>query len=480
LTTSSPLPATAVADIVSRRLARPAPRGTYRLQFNHRFTFTHATAIVPYLAELGVSHVYASPLFKAAAGSMHGYDVVDYGQLNPEIGSRAGFDAFVDTLHAHGLGLIIDFVPNHMGIDGGANAWWQDVLENGKMSRYAEYFDIDWTPLKRELRDKVLLPFLGGQYGEVLERGELQLAFEEGGFILRSWETPFPIDPRTWPFVLRQVLADLEPVLEPEDIDRLEFESIVTSLERLPDANDDDQTPDAIEVRHREQLVGRHRLATLCERSAVIRETILAVVAGLNGTPGDPRSFDRLDQLLNMQPYRLSYWRVAAEEINYRRFFAINTLAAIRQEEPAVFEETHRLLLSLLVEGAVDGVRIDHPDGLWDPAGYFRQLQQAFVRESVRAQVAPESDEAWAAALPEVDAAIDVELATGRSTSLARRFSSMARTSPPIGPSPARSATNSPRAPPDSSSIPRLACCSTVSTAGSRATRFAFPSWSTR
>lgn len=403
-------PAALVEAIVEEQQRHPAPRATYRLQFNHQFTFRQATAIVPYLASLGVSHVYASPIFRAAQGSMHGYDVVDYGQLNPEIGTDDEFRAFVAALHAHELRLIVDFVPNHMGIDGGANPWWQDVIENGPMSRYAEFFDIDWTPLKRELRDKVLLPFLGGQYGEVLERGELKLAFEDGGFLVRSWETPFPLDPKTWPFILRRALARIDETLGQEDLDRLEFESIVTALERLPAADDPDPVDDAIMARHRELLVGRHRLLTISERCQPVRDAILMVVTEINGTPDDPRSFDLLDQLLNMQSFRLSFWRVAAEEINYRRFFAINTLAAIRQEEAAVFEETHGLLLALLAEGAIDGVRIDHPDGLWDPADYFRQLQHAFVREVVRAKAAPASDDAWAEILPPFDTAIVDEL----------------------------------------------------------------------
>ena len=393
-------PQTPIADVVHQLVescrAKPAPRATYRLQFNHTFTFADAQAIVPYLSKLGISHVYASPIFKAAAGSMHGYDVVDYGQLNPEIGSPEEFDAFVETLHAHGLRLILDFVPNHMGIDNGANPWWQDVIEHGELSRYADYFDIDWTPLKRELRNKVLLPFLGGQYGEVLERGELRLVYQDGGFHVQSWETPFPLDPRTWPTVLQLAQVRIGESIPDDDLDRLEFDSIVTALERLPSPHDPDLAADAVEVRYREQLVTRHRLAALSERSAEISAAIDAAVTHLNGTPDDPRSFDDLDALLDEQPFRLSYWRVAAEEINYRRFFAINTLAAIRQEDPRVFAETHRLLLRLLVAGKADGVRIDHPDGLWDPAGYFRDLQSAFLRAAVRANARGCDDEAWA------------------------------------------------------------------------------------
>jgi (1->4)-alpha-D-glucan 1-alpha-D-glucosylmutase len=320
-----------VREVVARRRSAPPPRATYRLQFNHTFTFNDAREIVPYLAALGVSHVYASPVFKAAPGSMHGYDVIDYGELNPEIGTREDFDALVAALREHDLRLILDFVPNHMGIDGGANAWWQDVVENGEMSRFAEHFDIDWTPLKRELRDKVLLPFLGGQYGEVLERGELKLVHEEGGFRIQYWETPFPLDPRTYPFILRRAQPALTEALAADDLDLLEFESIITALERLPAHDDENPPDDAIEVRFREQVVTRHRLAGLCERSDAVREAIERAVAELNGDPGDPRSFDPLDHLLSMQAFRLSYWRVAAEEINYRRFFAINTLAATRQ-----------------------------------------------------------------------------------------------------------------------------------------------------
>lgn len=408
-TLTTPSAADLVRETVAAARKRVAPRATYRLQFNHAFTFTDAEAIVPYLASLGISHVYASPIFRAAKGSLHGYDVVDYGEVNPELGGREGLDAFVATLHRHGLGLILDVVPNHMGIDGGANAWWQDVIENGEMSRYAEYFDIDWSPLKPELRNKVLLPFLGGQYGEVLERGELRLAFEEGGFLVRSWETPFPLDPRSWPRILDHALTSLETALEPDDLDRLELESVILALGRLPGPYPDPEIDDAVEIRSREQRVVRHRLATLAERSEPVRTAIEMAVTLFNGEVGDPRSFDRLDALLGAQAFRLASWRVAAEEINYRRFFAINTLAAIRQEEPAVFEETHRLLLELLASGAADGVRIDHLDGLWDPAGYLQDLQRAYLRERVRRQI---DEETWPDVLPEIESAIDAELAT--------------------------------------------------------------------
>lgn len=377
--------ATAVADAFSDRLSEPLPRATYRLQLNYEFTFRDAERIVPYLADLGISHVYVSPIFGAIPSSTHGYDVIDYGTLNPEIGTPEDFNAFVTALHARDLGLIVDFVPNHMGIEGGRNVWWQDVLENGEVSQYADYFDIDWNPIKRELRGKVLLPFLGGQYGEVLERGELKLVFEDGAFRIDYWETPFPIAPTTYPLILRKVEERLEGRIDPDSIELLELQSIRIALENLERIVLADAKRDARDARQREQTLAKHRLQTLTEGSPPIRGALVETVAEFNGEPGNPQSFDALDEVLDRQYYRLSSWRVAAEEINYRRFFAINTLAAIRQEDESVFQDSHRLLFTLISEGKVNGVRIDHPDGLWDPATYFRNLQQEAMVEVTRA-----------------------------------------------------------------------------------------------
>ena len=353
------------------------PGSTYRLQLTPVFGFRDAERVLPYLAELGTGDVYASPFLKASPGSTHGYDVVDYGALNPEFGDQAAFDAFAAALRRHGLGLLADFVPNHMGVAQGRNAWWQDVLENGQASPYAGHFDVDWRPLKRELRGKVLLPVLGDHYGVVLERGELALRFDRGAgsFTICYYETPLPIAPPTYPLVLRRRLDALAAALPPDDPCLLEYQSIVAGLERLP-ANDE-RDPDLLAERRREQTVAKRRLADLVAASPEARTAIEDVVRELNGTPADPRSFDGLDALLEAQAYRLAYWRVAAEEINYRRFFAINELAAVRQEEPAVFDAAHALLLRLLAAGTATGVRIDHPDGLWDPAGYLRCLQGA-------------------------------------------------------------------------------------------------------
>ncbi|MGC4105406.1 MAG: malto-oligosyltrehalose synthase [Thermomicrobiales bacterium] len=367
-----------VEQAIARALAVPVPRATYRLQFNHTFTFDDARRIVPYLAALGISYVYASPIFRATPGSMHGYDVVDYAEINPEIGGRAGLDALVEALHAHAMGLILDVVPNHMGIAGGTNAWWQDVLENGAASVHADTFDIDWTPLKRDLQGKVLLPFLGDQYGNVLERGELRLAYADGGFRIDYWDTPLPLAPRSWPVVLRRAEPAVLDLLAADDLDYLEFESIITALDRLP-YGEDALDREVQLARQREQIVIRHRLDSLVGRNDAIREAIAAAVTHLNGNPDEPASFDALDTLIEAQHWRPAFWRVAAEEINYRRFFSINTLAAIRQEALGVFTATHDLLFDLLADGLVDGVRIDHPDGLWDPRGYFRDLQRGYV-----------------------------------------------------------------------------------------------------
>ena len=269
-----------------RGIGPRVPRATYRLQLHKDFRFKDAKALVPYLAKLGISHLYASPFLKARAGSLHGYDVVDHRQLNPEIGSEADLDALLDELQRHGMGLVMDIVPNHMGVMHGDNAWWEDVLARGRASPFARYFDIDWLPAKRELRGKVLLGVLGDHYGNALERRELRL--ERGA--VRYFEHAFPLSAKT--------------------------------------------------------------------RTAKAR---------------DPLAVHRV---LERQNYRLAYWRVAADEINYRRFFEIVDLAALRQEDPAVFEATHELVARLAARPGVDGLRIDHPDGLADPRGYFERLQQ--------------------------------------------------------------------------------------------------------
>jgi (1->4)-alpha-D-glucan 1-alpha-D-glucosylmutase len=360
--------------------AAPGPRvptATYRIQFNAGFTFRQATEIVPYLAELGISDLYASPYLQARPGSLHGYDIVNHGSLNPEIGTEHDHARMSAALREQGMGHLLDIVPNHMGIAGGGNEWWADVLEHGPSSPYSPYFDIDWNPRKPELEGKVLLPVLGDQYGAVLERGELRLAYEDGRFFLEYFETRLPAAPAPTGAVLRLAVEQLDGVLPPEDEARMELESIATALERLPARRRTD--PASVAERRRERTVTQRRLRSLYGASAPVRAGLDEAVRIFNGTPGEPASFDRLDALLNDQAYRLAFWRVAAEEINYRRFFDVNELAGVRVEVPRVFEDTHRLVLRLVREGMVTGLRIDHPDGLYDPRAYLRELQAQAV-----------------------------------------------------------------------------------------------------
>jgi (1->4)-alpha-D-glucan 1-alpha-D-glucosylmutase len=394
---------------MSSSTARPRiPSATYRLQFNKDFTFAQAREIVPYLRALGIGDCYASPFFQASPGSNHGYDIVDHNRLNPEIGTEADFDAMVEELHKHGMGLVADFVPNHMGISESVNNWWMDVLENGPSSLAAPCFDIDWHPLKPELENKVLLPILGDQYGRVLEKGELKLAFEGGAFFLYYYQAKLPINPRTYCAILQGALAELPagaaspsiaglseigavavgagPAVRGGDYQVSELQSIITQLEKMPPRTATER--DQIVERAREKEVAKLRLEQLCADHPAVAEALQRALVKFHGHPGDPGSFNALDQLIESQAYRLSYWRVAAEEINYRRFFDINTLAAIRVELPEVFEATHQLLWRLLGSGKVTGLRIDHPDGLYDPRGYFAQLQENYAR--LRNQPLPE------------------------------------------------------------------------------------------
>jgi (1->4)-alpha-D-glucan 1-alpha-D-glucosylmutase len=358
---------------MSLKITHPRiPSCTYRLQFNRQFTFAQAREIVPYLHELGVSDAYASPYFQASQGSLHGYDITDHNKLNAAIGSREEYDAWIAELHAHQMGQLLDFVPNHMGIGEPLNQWWVDVLENGPSSMYAPYFDIDWRPLKSDLHDKVLLPILADQYGRVLERGELQLHFADGAFYLTYFDHQLPIAPGTYRHILEIALENLAEYKD-EDF-YAEFQSILTALEYLPRRTEID--PERIAERVREKEIVKRRLERRCQEAPQVQQAIDKALAQINGRPGDPRSFDKLDELLNAQSYRLAFWRVAAEEINYRRFFDVNDLAAIRMELPEVFDATHQLLLELVGVGAVTGLRIDHPDGLYLPREYFEKLQR--------------------------------------------------------------------------------------------------------
>ena len=389
-------PLVALPDLLSQ-LPRPTPRATYRLQFHADFPLSAAAPIVAYLHELGVSELYASPLLTARPGSQHGYDITDHSSISPDLGGEATLIELSDALRAQGLGLVLDVVPNHMGIGDPRNSWWTDVLENGSGSVYAAYFDIDWDPLPAALRGKVLLPVLGDQYGDVLERGELRLSYADGAFSLSYWDKRFPIAPRTYSELLAYQLDDLLQSLGPQHEELVELQSVLTAISYLPSRSE--TAPERLLERNREKEVIKRRVRQLAERSPAVAAAIAAAITRYNGAVGEPASFDLLDELIGQQAYRLAFWRVAAEEINYRRFFDINDLAAIRVELPEVLQATHAVILRLLAEGRATGLRIDHPDGLWNPARYFRQLQTSYL-------------EVWAATnLPGSEAAVPPEAA---------------------------------------------------------------------
>ncbi len=352
------------------------PRATYRIQLNRAFGFRAAADLVPYLARLGVSHCYFSPYLKTRPGSAHGYDVTDHSALNPEVGDEADFERLCARLAAEGMGQIVDIVPNHVGIMGKEGKWWLDVLENGQASHYAEYFDIDWRPVTPKLRDKVLVPVLGDQYGHVLVEGKLRLEFDEraGELSVFYFDHRFPVDPSTYPRVLEPGLDRIARRTPEERTALIELESIMRSLNGLPPHNETNGAER--EVRAHETFIAKQRLADLCARSAALMEHVHRNVALHNGTPGKRASFEPLHQLLELQPYRLAYWRVAADEINYRRFFDINDLAGLRTQNEDVLEATHRKVLAWAAEGKVAGFRIDHPDGLYDPRGYLDWLRR--------------------------------------------------------------------------------------------------------
>jgi (1->4)-alpha-D-glucan 1-alpha-D-glucosylmutase len=338
----------------------PIPRATYRLQFHKGFRFRDAASLAPYLARLGVSHVYASPYLKARPGSSHGYDIVDHGMLNPELGDEADFRAMVRAFRENGLGQVLDFVPNHMGVGGADNPWWLDVLEWGPDSDYAGWFDIDWDPDRRYLHNKLLVPFLGDQYGAVLEAGQLELRFEPetGGFAVWAYGThKLPICPLHY----ERVLGNERP----------ELERLGDAFSGLPNWRP------RVHARARDLQA---ELASLARERDDVRGAVQAAVARLNGQPGEPETWRALDALIRDQHWRAAHFRVAADDINYRRFFNINELAGLRMELPELFGHAHRLVFSLLADGTLDGLRIDHVDGLLDPKGYLERLREAAPR----------------------------------------------------------------------------------------------------
>jgi (1->4)-alpha-D-glucan 1-alpha-D-glucosylmutase len=334
------------------------PSSTYRLQLHKEFTFDDAAGIADYLRTLGVSHVYSSPYLQAAPGSMHGYDVVSHQKVNEELGGAAGHDRFCAKLGEVGLGQVLDIVPNHMSL-GKENRYWWDVLENGTSSRYASFFDIDWQPQEERLRDKVLVPILGDQYGRVLKAGGIKVVRRRDMFQVECSGQSLPVSPTTLPVILARAA-------EYARSNTLSF--LAASFGRLPAPEYVDRR--TILARHRDKVVLVDLLARLNIEEPELIEFIDRSVAELNA------NLDGLDDFLNQQNYRLAYWKTADQQLSYRRFFDVNTLIGLRVEREYVFEETHALVLDWLKRGVLDGVRVDHPDGLRDPLEYLNRLRK--------------------------------------------------------------------------------------------------------
>jgi (1->4)-alpha-D-glucan 1-alpha-D-glucosylmutase len=329
-----------------------APRATYRLQLSAGFTFGDAAAAVPYLVELGISHLYLSPVLQAAPGSTHGYDVVDPDRVSAALGGEQGFIALAEAARAAGLGILLDIVPNHMSIAGTANRWWVDVLENGRASYYAHYFDVDWGSAD----ERVLLPVLGERYGRALASGVLAIARGDAGFEVRAGELRFPLAPHTFGPIVRRA---------GEQIAHAELQFIGDALAALPRTGE----AAARRRRHRDKAVLLARLAALGDRVA---SALDAELAAINADPVE------LDAILEAQHYRLAHWSVAKSQLSYRRFFDVTSLVGICNEVPDVLAASHRRLFAWLGDGTIDGVRVDHVDGLRDPAAYLRRLRDAW------------------------------------------------------------------------------------------------------
>jgi (1->4)-alpha-D-glucan 1-alpha-D-glucosylmutase len=346
------------------------PRSTYRVQMHKDFNFEQLAQIIPYLCDLGISDVYLSPPFHAAPGSTHGYDVCDQNEINPELGGRDGLIKIDGLLRERKMGMVVDFVPNHMGIEGHSNWRWMDVLEHGRLSRYSTFFDIQWNPRQTALQDRIIVPLLHDFYGRVLEAGEIRLQYLDSAFWVSYGSLRFPLRPESYETVLHQ----LAWFKNPGGALSQRLQDIATQFGSLPKP----AGPESVqEIRERDGVRDRLRQ----EFAAVVREEKLeddlqAVLAGLNGDPEHPESFDRLHQILEEQNYRLAYWKTGTHEINYRRFFAIDTLVGLRMGAQEVFDESHRLLKELVNLGIVNGVRIDHIDGLWNPAQYLERLSE--------------------------------------------------------------------------------------------------------
>lgn len=335
------------------------PLATYRLQFHSGFTLQDAARLADYLSDLGITHLYASPYLQAVPGSTHGYDVVDPGRVNEELGGFKGHEALCSALQERMLGQILDVVPNHMAITG-ENAWWWDVLENGPSSPYAAYFDVDWDPPEERLGNKILLPILGDHYGRVLEAGEIRLLHDKGVFSIHYYEHRFPVAPGS-------LVGILDEAAESSYSEGLGFIADFLRNLSLPRPHE----PENARRRRRNWSFIKKLLAGMLEESPDLCTAVDKAVGAVSASP------DLLDHFLDEQNYRLAFWRAAERDLDYRRFFDIDSLIGMRMEEERVFADTHRLVLEWLRRGMLDGVRVDHPDGLRDPEQYFQRLRKA-------------------------------------------------------------------------------------------------------
>ncbi len=338
-----------------------APGATYRLQFNQGFRFVDGRDLVPYLSDLGITDLYSSPRYKARRGSSHGYDIANPLRVNSELGTEEDFDEMADKLRNYGMGLLLDTVPNHMAASY-ENPWWTDVLENGQASAYAAYFDIDWHPATTKAaflqENRVLLPVLGDLYGNVLANGQFVLKIEDTGMHVRYFDTRLPLDPKSYISILKHCGEDLP-----------EIPAIVRDLERLP-GRDESARERVLERRHEKERL-KERLWQACQSNAEVKRAVDEALQFFSG------SIDDLDGLLSEQAYRLAYWKIGYEEINYRRFFDINELIGLRIEVPEVFDNRNQKTFELVRSGKVTGLRIDHIDGLWDPHCFLQRLENA-------------------------------------------------------------------------------------------------------
>jgi (1->4)-alpha-D-glucan 1-alpha-D-glucosylmutase len=354
------------------------PIATYRLQFNERFRFEDARALVSYLHRLGITDLYASPILKARKGSTHGYDITDPSQLNPELGTEEEFETLVQELKGYGMGLLLDIVPNHMAISP-ENPWWADVLENGQDSPYTAFFDINWNPPDSALKNKVLLPILGSPYRQALEKGELILSLEDTGLYVHYHGYRLPLDIKSYGLVVSHRLNTLEATLGAAHPLLKQLNQLIDAIERLLSYNS--EHPGKTRKRYRQRQALKEELLRLITASSEVKTFLLENIALFNGKKGDPKSFELLDRLLAQQAYQLAFWETAREHINYRRFFDISDLIGVRVEDLKVFAKRHALILRLAQEGKVTGLRIDHVDGLYDPLQFLSRLQRQITSE---------------------------------------------------------------------------------------------------